>query len=177
MLNHFRRASIVGAVAGAIALLPGAAQAKSQHHGLQCGKGHAKHSHAVGHGCAKGGHGRHVGHLRTAAGTSTTDQTSTAGQAGTSSSTSPAQQCRTEQAADPAAFAQKHGTNGNGRNAFGKCVSGKSRAQDEQQGATDDQSGEDQADDQAGDDANEANGQDPAERPDNAQAADDSQKD
>jgi hypothetical protein len=31
--------------------------------------------------------------------------------------------CRAEQAADPAAFASKYGTNKNGRNAFGKCVS------------------------------------------------------
>ena len=38
--------------------------------------------------------------------------------------TSNAQQsCRTEQAADPAAFALKYGTNKNHKNAFGKCVS------------------------------------------------------
>ncbi len=34
-----------------------------------------------------------------------------------------AKTCRTEQAADPAAFMKKYGTNGNGHNAFGKCVS------------------------------------------------------
>jgi hypothetical protein len=31
--------------------------------------------------------------------------------------------CKTEQAGDPAAFAGKYGTNKNGANAFGKCVS------------------------------------------------------
>lgn len=34
-----------------------------------------------------------------------------------------AQQCRAERAADPAAFTATYGTNHNGRNAFGKCVS------------------------------------------------------
>ncbi|MCW3064975.1 MAG: hypothetical protein JWN32_2147 [Solirubrobacterales bacterium] len=34
-----------------------------------------------------------------------------------------AKQCKAERAADPAAFAQKYGTNHNKRNAFGKCVS------------------------------------------------------
>src|SRR5437870_12832230 len=32
-------------------------------------------------------------------------------------------QCKAERAQDPAAFAQKYGTNKNGKNAFGKCVS------------------------------------------------------
>jgi hypothetical protein len=34
-----------------------------------------------------------------------------------------AKTCKTERKADPAAFAQKYGTNKNKRNAFGKCVS------------------------------------------------------
>lgn len=34
-----------------------------------------------------------------------------------------AKACKTERAADPAAFKTKYGTNENGRNAFGKCVS------------------------------------------------------
>ena len=34
-----------------------------------------------------------------------------------------AQQCRAERAADPVAFTATYGTNHNGRNAFGKCVS------------------------------------------------------
>jgi hypothetical protein len=42
---------------------------------------------------------------------------------------SAAKQCKTERAADPAAFAQKYGTNHNKRNAFGKCVSQKAKAQ------------------------------------------------
>ena len=40
-----------------------------------------------------------------------------------------AKQCRTEQRSDPAAFKSKYGTNHNGRNAFGKCVSSKAKAQ------------------------------------------------
>jgi hypothetical protein len=38
-----------------------------------------------------------------------------------------AKQCKAERAADAAAFAQKYGTNKNGRNAYGKCVSAKAR--------------------------------------------------
>ena len=38
-----------------------------------------------------------------------------------------AQECRDERRADPAQFALDYGTNRNGRNAFGKCVSGKVR--------------------------------------------------
>jgi hypothetical protein len=35
------------------------------------------------------------------------------------------QECRAEEAADPAAFAEQYGSNYNGKNAFGKCVSSK----------------------------------------------------
>jgi hypothetical protein len=38
-------------------------------------------------------------------------------------------QCQAERTADPAAFAQKYGTGKNGKNAFGKCVSQKAKAQ------------------------------------------------
>jgi hypothetical protein len=38
------------------------------------------------------------------------------------------QQCRAEQEADPAGFAATYGTNGNDKNAFGKCVSQKAQA-------------------------------------------------
>lgn len=40
-----------------------------------------------------------------------------------------AQECRAEQTADPAAFADTYGANGNGKNAFGKCVSSKVAAE------------------------------------------------
>jgi hypothetical protein len=43
--------------------------------------------------------------------------------------TNASQACRTEQDADKAAFATKYGTTANGRNAFGKCVSQKARAE------------------------------------------------
>ena len=36
-----------------------------------------------------------------------------------------AQDCKTERAADATAFAEKYGTNKNGKNAYGKCVSSK----------------------------------------------------
>ena len=44
-----------------------------------------------------------------------------------------AQACKTERKADPQAFADKYGKNGNKRNAFGKCVSqtAKAKSQDE----------------------------------------------
>ncbi len=38
------------------------------------------------------------------------------------------QQCTAERNLDPTAFAQKYGTNKNGKNAFGKCVSQKAKA-------------------------------------------------
>lgn len=38
------------------------------------------------------------------------------------------QSCRSERASDPSAFQQKYGTNKNGRNAFGKCVSSHAKA-------------------------------------------------
>ncbi len=38
-----------------------------------------------------------------------------------------AKECKTERAADPAAFAEKYGANKNKKNAFGKCVSSKTK--------------------------------------------------
>ena len=38
-----------------------------------------------------------------------------------------AQECKAEREADPAAFAEKYGTNKNKKNAYGKCVSGKAK--------------------------------------------------
>jgi hypothetical protein len=46
-------------------------------------------------------------------------------------------ECRAERALDPAAFAEKYGTNKNNRNAFGKCVSGKAKKIQKQQDAQD----------------------------------------
>jgi hypothetical protein len=40
---------------------------------------------------------------------------------------SAAKECKAERQADPAAFQQKYGTNHNGRNAYGKCVSQKAK--------------------------------------------------
>jgi len=41
--------------------------------------------------------------------------------------TNASKECKAEEAADPAAFALKYGSNKNGKNAFGKCVSGKAK--------------------------------------------------
>lgn len=46
-----------------------------------------------------------------------------------------AKACRSEQAQDPSAFKDKYGTNANKSNAFGKCVSTKARAKEQQQTA------------------------------------------
>jgi hypothetical protein len=44
-----------------------------------------------------------------------------------------AKECKAERAADPAAFTKKYGTNKNGKNAYGKCVSGKAHHATEQE--------------------------------------------
>ena len=43
-----------------------------------------------------------------------------------------AKDCKAERKADPAAFQQKYGTGKNKKNAFGKCVSQKAKAQQQQ---------------------------------------------
>jgi hypothetical protein len=53
-----------------------------------------------------------------------------------------AQECKTERQADAVAFADKYGTNGNKRNAFGKCVSQKAKAKEH---AADEEDAEDAA--------------------------------
>src|SRR3954466_6744910 len=47
--------------------------------------------------------------------------------------TNAAKDCKTERAADPAAFKDKYGTGKNKSNAFGKCVSQKARAKTKQE--------------------------------------------
>jgi hypothetical protein len=44
-----------------------------------------------------------------------------------------AKKCKAERKEDPDAFRKEYGTNANGRNAFGKCVSRKAREAEEQQ--------------------------------------------
>lgn len=46
-----------------------------------------------------------------------------------------AKECRAERDADPEAFQETFGTNGNGKNAFGKCVSTKVQEDDEEEEA------------------------------------------
>ncbi len=58
-----------------------------------------------------------------------------------------AKDCKAERALDRDAFALQYGTNRNGKNAFGKCVSANAKA-----GADDDDEGDDVDDDDEGDD-------------------------
>lgn len=53
---------------------------------------------------------------------------------GQSAGQNPAKACKAERAKDPVAFASTYGTNKNKRNAFGKCVSAKAKANAKQQG-------------------------------------------
>jgi hypothetical protein len=50
-----------------------------------------------------------------------------------------AQECREERSADQAAFQEQYGTNGNKKNAFGKCVSQKAKAKEKVADAEDQQ--------------------------------------
>ncbi len=56
--------------------------------------------------------------------------------------TNAAKECKAERTADPAKFATDYGTNGNKRNAFGKCVSKKAKAKEH---AADEQDAEEAA--------------------------------
>jgi hypothetical protein len=50
-----------------------------------------------------------------------------------------AKECKAERSEDPAAFRETYGTNENGKNAFGKCVSGKASAKKAEMDAEDEQ--------------------------------------
>ena len=52
-----------------------------------------------------------------------------------------AQECKAERAADPAGFQEQYGSNANGKNAFGKCVS--SKADDSADDGDSDDTGDD----------------------------------
>ena len=54
----------------------------------------------------------------------------------TQAEVSAAKQCRAEQQRDPSAFKAKYGTNKNGRNAFGKCVSTTAKSQGRNSGGS-----------------------------------------
>jgi hypothetical protein len=56
--------------------------------------------------------------------------------------TNAAKECKAERTADPEGFATTYGTNGNKRNAFGKCVSKKAKAKEQ---AADEQDAEEAA--------------------------------
>lgn len=140
-LRRLRTAVSAALLAGALALVPAAAQAKSGQ-GAKCGKGHAKHQKAVGKACAKS-HDKAgtTSPSRTAAPqprptTSPRPADATTGPVASMGHTNnPAQQCRAEQHADAAAFAQAYGGDRHGGNAFGTCVAQKSAAQGDADGA------------------------------------------
>jgi hypothetical protein len=54
-----------------------------------------------------------------------------------------AKECKAERKADPDAFREQYGTNGNGANAFGKCVSSKAKAKKAEMDAKDEEEVED----------------------------------
>jgi hypothetical protein len=91
-----------------LAALPATAGAAGTH-GNRCGKGHTKHSRALGKTCAK----KHKGHAKRR------DQATPPGPI-----TVPAavvKKCKDEQAADDAAFQAKY-ANAAGREALGRCI-------------------------------------------------------
>jgi hypothetical protein len=73
------------------------------------------------------------GNKRNAFGKCVSKKTGPALEEAADAATNAAQSCRAEMKADPQAFVEKYGTNGNKRNAFGKCVAQKAKESDEEQ--------------------------------------------
>lgn len=118
----------LGAATLALAITPSLATAKSNH-GLHCGRGHAKHTKAIGKKCDKSSKHHNAGTNNGSTGPTgpagpngqkrgATDPDGSSGTHRENGHTAAAQ-CRSEQASDPAGFKAKYGT---GRDAFGRCV-------------------------------------------------------
>ena len=121
-----------------------------------CGKGHAKHSKAIGKTCGKG-------HAKTRAPKSGSEK---------AKRQNAAKACRAEQKTDPAAFKAKYGTNGNGHNAFGKCVSSKAKSSHSPSGGSSSGEGSGSSSDTPGSGSSGTETPDPAEAPEPAEAPD-----
>src|SRR3954452_784607 len=108
-MSPFSRLVVVALTATAFAVVPAMAQA-APGHGNRCGKGHAKHTHAIGKACNKHGNGN----------AKRRDEAAPA----PAPVTVPAEvvkACKDELAADEAAFNAKY-ANAAGREALGRCI-------------------------------------------------------
>src|SRR3954452_818841 len=108
-MSPFSRLVVVALTATAFAVVPAMAQA-APGHGNRCGKGHAKHTHAIGKACNKHGNGN----------AKRRDEAAPA----PAPVTVPAEvvkNCKDELAAGEAAFNAKY-ANAAGREALGRCI-------------------------------------------------------
>ena len=107
-MSRFARLVVVALTMTAFAAVPAMAQA-APGHGNRCGKGHTKHSRAIGKACKKHGNGN----------AKRRDEV-----APTAPTTVPAEvvkACKDEQTADETAFNAKY-ANAAGREALGRCI-------------------------------------------------------
>jgi hypothetical protein len=107
-MSRIARLAIVVLTAAAFAVVPVMAQA-APGHGNRCGKGHAKHTRALGKTCAK--------HRKTRA----KHREKVAPAAPITVPAEVVKKCRDEQTADEVAFQQKY-ANAAGREALGRCI-------------------------------------------------------
>src|SRR3954447_20764507 len=104
-MSRFARLVVVALTATALAAVPAMAQA-APGHGNRCGKGHAKHTRAVGKACKKHGNAKRRDNIAPAPVTVPAEVV---------------KQCKADLAADAAAFNAKY-ANAAGREALGRCI-------------------------------------------------------
>jgi hypothetical protein len=130
----FLTLGVLGFVPAAIAFGDGAPdssqQCKAEQNDANFAAGHGGKTFAQFYGAnanQQNAFGKCVSSKAKASSTSSTTTATTT--TTTTTHVSPAAACRTERATDPAAFKTKYGKNHNQKNAFGKCVSAKAKAQ------------------------------------------------
>ena len=106
-MSRFGRLVVVALTAAALAVVPAMAQA-APGHGNRCGKGHTKHSRAVGKTCVKHRKGN-------------AKRRDEAAPAPVTVPAAVVKQCKDDLAADAAAFQAKY-ANAAGREALGRCI-------------------------------------------------------
>ena len=106
-MSRFGRLVVVALTAAALAVVPAMAQA-APGHGNRCGKGHTKHSRAIGKTCVKHRKGN-------------AKRRDEAAPAPVTVPAAVVKQCKDELAADAAAFQAKY-ANAAGREALGRCI-------------------------------------------------------
>jgi hypothetical protein len=107
-MSRIARLALVALFACAFAALPATAGAAGTH-GHRCGKGHTKHTRALGKACVK----KHKGHAKR--------RDEAAPPAPITVPAAVVKACKDELAADPVAFATKY-ANAAGREALGRCI-------------------------------------------------------